>query len=268
MSVRTLLLTPVIAVLALAAIAGSARPAAALDGEEQAFLGMINQYRAQNGLGALTASGTLNTASLWMSQDMGANAYFSHTDSQGRDPFTRMAAFGYGHNTWKGENLAAGADSAQSAFDLWKGSPGHNANMLNGNFKAIGIGRANVPGSPFGWYWTTDFGGFVDGAAPPPPPPPPPPPAPKPVPVTPVPVTPAPTPPPTPVPTPEPTPVPTPAPTPVPVPDWQVIAGELEPWWSRLTVVEDGTILNSVSYFAQRYLQHTSGSLVAAGASS
>jgi len=82
-------------VLALAVFAGSARPAAALDGEEQAFLGMINQYRAQNGLGALSVSGTLNTASLWMSQDMGANAYFSHTDSQGRDPFTRMAAFGY-----------------------------------------------------------------------------------------------------------------------------------------------------------------------------
>jgi hypothetical protein len=54
----------------------------------------------------------------------------------------------------------------------------------------------------------------------------------------------------------------------VPVPDWQVIAGELEPWWSRLTVVEDGTILNSVSYFAQRYLQHTSGSLVTAGVTS
>jgi uncharacterized protein YkwD len=268
---RAFLLTPVVAFLALAAIGGQARPAAALDGEETAFLGLINQYRAQNGLGGLAVSGTLTTASLWMSQDMGANAYFSHTDSLGRDPFTRMAAFGYNYNTWKGENLAAGADSAQSAFDLWKNSPGHNANMLNGNFQAIGIGRANVAGSPFGWYWTTDFGGFVDGAAPPPPPPPPPPtpaPTPKPVAVTPVPVTPAPTPEPTPPPTPEPTPVPTPAPTPVPVPDWQVIASELEPWWSRLTVVEDGTILNSVSYFAQRYLQHTSGSLVTAGAGS
>jgi hypothetical protein len=252
-------------------MAGSARPAEALDAEETAFLGLINQYRAQNGLGPLTATATLNSASLWMSQDMGAKGYFSHTDSLGRDPFARMAAFGYNYNTWKGENLAAGADSAQGAFNLWKNSPGHNANMLNGNFKAIGIGRAHVPGSPFGWYWTTDFGGLVDGGAPPPPappppPPPPPPPTPKPAPpVTPVPVTPAPTPPPTPAPTPEPTPPPTPSPTPVPVPDWQVIATELKPVWSKLTVVEDGTILESVSFFAQRYLEYTSGNLVSAG---
>ena len=112
-----LLLTPILAVLILASMAGSPKPAAALDGEETAFLGLINQYRAQNGLGGLTTTGTLNSASLWMSQDMGAKAYFSHTDSQGRDPFARMAAFGYNYNTWKGENLAAGVDSAQAALD-------------------------------------------------------------------------------------------------------------------------------------------------------
>src|SRR3989442_1964867 len=159
----------------IAASALSATSAVALDGEEQAFLGLINQYRAQNGLGGLSLDGQLNDASKWMSQDMCAKNYFSHTDSLGRDPFTRMAAFGYNYNTWKGENLAAGTDTAQSAFDLWKSSPGHNANMLNGNFTVIGIGRAYTPGSPFGWYWTTDFGGQGDAGAPPPPPPPPPP---------------------------------------------------------------------------------------------
>src|SRR6266571_3032391 len=171
----SLLLLPLAAVLALLVLAGSSRPAAALDGEENAFLGLINQYRAANGLGGLSLSAQLDDASLWMSQDMGAHGYISHTDSLGRDPFTRMAAFGYNYNTWKGENLAAGTDTAQSAFDLWKSSPGHNANMLNGNFNFIGIGRAYTPGSPFGWYWTTDFGGQGDSAPPPPPPPPPPP---------------------------------------------------------------------------------------------
>ena len=77
---------------------------------------------------------------------MGANNYFSHTDSLGRDPFQRMAAFGYNYNTWKGENLAAGADTAQGAFNLWKNSPGHNANMLNANFKVIGIARVYSAG--------------------------------------------------------------------------------------------------------------------------
>ena len=83
----------------LAASATSSGPAAALDGEEQSFLGLINQYRAQNGLGGLSLDGQLNAASKWMSEDMGANNYFSHTDSLGRDPFTRMAAFGYNYNT-------------------------------------------------------------------------------------------------------------------------------------------------------------------------
>jgi uncharacterized protein YraI len=35
--------------------------------------------------------------------------------------------------------------------------------MLNGNFGAIGIGRAYDPASPYGWYWTTVFGGESDG---------------------------------------------------------------------------------------------------------
>ncbi|HEV8574971.1 MAG TPA: hypothetical protein VGR43_09720, partial [Dehalococcoidia bacterium] len=70
-------LVPLFAVAALLiSSAGSPSPASALDGEEQAFLGLINQYRAQNGLGALSQQGQLNSASLWMSQDMGANNYF------------------------------------------------------------------------------------------------------------------------------------------------------------------------------------------------
>ena len=32
--------------------------------------------------------------------------------------------------------------------------------MLGANYTAIGIGRAYTAGSPYGWYWTTDFGGY------------------------------------------------------------------------------------------------------------
>jgi hypothetical protein len=174
---------------------------AALDSEEQLFLTLINNYRQQNGLSTLTSTVTLENAAVWMSGDMGANDYFSHTDSLGRDPWTRICSFGYCYNTWKGENIAAGTSSAQVAFDLWKGSPGHNANMLGGNYNVIGIGRVYTAGSPYGWYWTTDFGGFV-------------PPSPTATP-TPAPTS-SPTPPPTPVPTPSPTATPPPTPTPVP----------------------------------------------------
>ena len=160
------LLLAVAAVL-LAAPSDTTTAATPLDTEEQAFLTLINNYRQQNGRGALTVDTKLQDASEWMSVDMGVNAYFSHTDSLDRDPFVRMSAFGYNYNTWKGENLAAGYQTAQSVFAGWQSSLGHNANMLGSNYTAIGIARAQTVGSPFGWYWTTDFGGFVSSPMPP-----------------------------------------------------------------------------------------------------
>ena len=174
---------------------------AALDSEEQAFLTLINDYRQQNGLVTLVPESMSEAAAVWMSADMGVNAYFSHTDSLGRDPWTRMCDFGYCFNTWKGENLAAGTSSAQIAFNLWKDSPGHNANMLNANFRVIGIGRVYTAGSPYGWYWTTDFGGYIPPAATPSPT-----------------ASPAPTATPSPAPSLTATPTPSPAPTPSPTP--------------------------------------------------
>src|SRR5262249_39520310 len=42
-----------------------------------------------------------------------------------------------------------------------KNSSAHNGNMLNANFKAVGIGRDPT----LQLYWTADFGGVADGAA-------------------------------------------------------------------------------------------------------
>lgn len=133
-----------------------------LDAEEQAFLTLINNYRQQNGLSPLQASVSLTNAAKWMSADMAAKNYFSHTDSLGRDPFVRMASFGYNYNAYKGENIAAGYSDAANTFNQWKNSAGHNANMLNANYKVIGIGRVANTASTYRYYWTTDFGGYVD----------------------------------------------------------------------------------------------------------
>ncbi len=184
-----------------------------LDGEEQAFLGLINQYRAQNGLGALTVSTNLNRAATWMTRDMASNGYFSHTDSLGRAPYNRAIDCGYPQGA--GENLAAGGGWAtgQAAFDAWKASPGHNSNMLGSYYRQIGISRYYLASSPYGWYWDTDFGATDDGTGGSPPPPP--------ATNTPTPAaTNTPTPAPTSTPPPGPTNTPTPAPanTPTPAP--------------------------------------------------
>ncbi len=281
---RLLSRLPILAVLIISvtalAVAASPQPAAA-DAEEQAFLGLINQHRAANGLGPLSLNSQLNDVAVWMSRDMAGNNYFSHTDSLGRDPFQRMEDFGYTYNTWKGENLAAGVETAQAAFDLFKDSPGHNANMLNGSFTVIGIARAYGAGTTFGWYWATEFGG--QGPLPPAEPPAPP--------LEPTPLPPAPLPAPPPPPaqtaptesatpaaqnaTPQPSPAPTPTSeaTPQPAapprevasgpPSWREIASLVRPTWERLMVLDgEGSMLRLVSYTAERYLALTRGAFV------
>lgn len=136
-----------------------------LDSEEQTFVALINEYRAKNGVPSLGLSPTLNNAARWMSEDMAANDHFDHTDSLGRNLFQRMADFGYSHDTWKGENLAAGSASASHTFELWRESSAHNGNMLSRDFVVIGVARAYDPDSTHGWYWTTDFGGFDEERA-------------------------------------------------------------------------------------------------------
>jgi hypothetical protein len=77
-----------------------------------------------------------------------------------------MARSGYDYpNSYRAENLAVGYETAEKAFEAWRASSGHNANMLDGDQKVIGIARVHVPGSAYGWYWTTDFGSEVDPTA-------------------------------------------------------------------------------------------------------
>jgi uncharacterized protein YkwD len=145
--------------------------ASLLSGEEQAVLDYVNGYRAQNGLNPLAVSFSLTESARWMSQDMGEGDYFSHTDSLGRSPFDRMAASGYdcvAYNTWCGENLAAGISTGSETFELWRNSPGHNANMLNPNYVVAGVAAVFNQDSTYGWYWTLDMGGVDEsGQAPP-----------------------------------------------------------------------------------------------------
>ena len=147
----------------ISATLASASPASssALDSEEWAFLTLINNYRAQNGAGPLQVSVALRNSSLWMSNDMATHNGSSHSDSFGRDPYTRLVSFNYPYFPW-GENIAGGYGSAQSVFNAWVNSPEHQRNMVNPTFAVMGIGRTYNSASSYGWYWVTDFGGYVD----------------------------------------------------------------------------------------------------------
>jgi uncharacterized protein YkwD len=138
-----------------------------LEAQEAEFLRLINEYRGSKGLSPLVATKLLDQVAYDHSLDMATHAYFDHNDLAGKSPFDRMRAAGY-QGGWMAENIAAGNDSAAATFEQWKTSPGHDANMLGTHYKAIGIGRAHADGSPYGWYWTTDFGDVVDASQIPP----------------------------------------------------------------------------------------------------
>jgi uncharacterized protein YkwD len=133
------------------------------DSQECAMLSQINAYRKANGKASLRLSRTLGAAAEHHSRDMAAHNYFGHTLYNGTTWIQNIANHGYpSSNTYRGENIAAGYSSAASTFNQWKNSSGHRANMLNGTFKAIGIGRAYNSSARYRWYWTTTFGSVVD----------------------------------------------------------------------------------------------------------
>lgn len=158
---------PLLVLVSVFLFAGVAQ-ARSYSAEEAAFFNLINNYRAQKGLPRLQASDTVAEAAARHSLDMGKYGYFSHTTAgsdffaRGSQPWDRMSSVGYGYQTAMAENIAAGQQTAQQVFDAWRTSSGHNANMLSGSYKVIGIARRTVSGSPYGVYWTTDFGGAVD----------------------------------------------------------------------------------------------------------
>jgi uncharacterized protein YkwD len=171
--VVTLALLVVCSLLLFGLLAAPAK-AASYSAEEIGFVRLINDYRVSQGLQPLLVSDMISEASDRHSSDMGKYAFFDHYTTGGSDwfaigasPWDRMAASGYNFNTYMGENIAAGSlySSAAAVFQGWRNSPGHNVNMLGANFKVIGVSLVYVAGSPYGYYWTTDFGGYVDSTA-------------------------------------------------------------------------------------------------------
>lgn len=128
---------------------------------------LINAYRQENGLGALSLSSPLSVASERHSEDMGTYGFFAHDTAQssyyqpGWGHSERIAQEGYDYNTFTAENLAYGQATPQEVFEAWRDSPSHNAAML-GDYSVVGIGFVNVGGVP---YWTTVFGAEADPSA-------------------------------------------------------------------------------------------------------
>ncbi|KAB7733057.1 CAP domain-containing protein [Rudanella paleaurantiibacter] len=145
---------------------GSGRVAAATTVQQQEILTYLNQARSKSCLcGSTTYPATtplqlntkLNAASDKHAVDMATYNYFSHTGRDGSRPWDRMTREGY---VWRtaGENIAAGYTTTRAVVDGWLRSPGHCANIMNPNFKEVGVGYGYSTTSTYKHYWVTDFG--------------------------------------------------------------------------------------------------------------
>lgn len=110
-----------------------------------------NAERRAAGCDDLDVDLRLAAAAQGHADDMAANDYFSHTGRDGREFDDRISA--EGHPAPAGENIAAGQSTAAAVVQAWMDSPGHRRNILDCDFRSIGVGYA-----PAGNYWVQNFG--------------------------------------------------------------------------------------------------------------
>ncbi|GGQ80206.1 hypothetical protein GCM10010250_59870 [Streptomyces althioticus] len=118
-----------------------------------AVLRLVNAERAKVGCSPVTADGALTALATAFSDDMADRGFFDHTDPDGDTPWDRAQAAGIGN--LGGENIARGQADAEAVMEAWMNSPGHKANILNCDFKTLGVGVHMGPGGP---WWTQNFG--------------------------------------------------------------------------------------------------------------
>jgi uncharacterized protein YkwD len=136
---------------------------------EAATLCLVNVQRAHHGERALRANADLDRSAAAHSEDMVARNYFDHTSPGGETLLDRIKASTYlppraGYIL--GENIALGTMQLATPAAIvasWMKSPGHRANILNGDFRDSGLGvvarapRSYGHGQP-GATYTQQFG--------------------------------------------------------------------------------------------------------------
>jgi len=122
--------------------------------QNTAMICMHNVGRNANGRSSLTQNTPLMSASAAKANDIITCNEFSHT-ACGR-PFDYWIKFYNYPGLCYGENIAQGYQTVRAAFIAWMNSPGHRANILNANYRDIGVA---VQGASSQKTWVMNPGG-------------------------------------------------------------------------------------------------------------
>lgn len=146
--------------------ASAEEPATAAAAED--MLGRLNAARTANGLRPYRSSPLLAAVAAAHAREVAENNHYSHTGLDGRSARQRMADAGYGagHSGVRTSENFVARSTVEEGFQWLMDDPGHRPNMLDAQFREVGVGAAPTR---FGFVWVLDFGmydGVDDLAAP------------------------------------------------------------------------------------------------------
>lgn len=120
---------------------------------EAQMFSLVNKERREMGIAELVWDPQIVTVSRAHSRDMWERRYFSHINPDGEDPGERLSGGGVEYGL-AGENIAL-APTVSLAHQGLMNSEGHRRNMLDPNFRKIGIGV--IDGGVYGKMFTQNF---------------------------------------------------------------------------------------------------------------
>lgn len=120
----------------------------------QDVIRLTNDERAKHKLPPVKEHALLSKVAQAHSDNMAGQKKMAH-ELDGKAPADRVKAAGYKYSAMS-ENVAEGHPNAAAVVAGWMASPGHRANVLDGNATEIGVGVASdADGRP---YYTQVFG--------------------------------------------------------------------------------------------------------------
>lgn len=108
----------------------------------ETVVALVNKEREEAGLSALVVNDQLTAAAQAKADDMATRGYFAHQGPEGEVPWVWLDRAGYRYTT-AGENLAVNYFSSASLARAWLASERHRSNILQPDFKEVGLGIAH-----------------------------------------------------------------------------------------------------------------------------
>ena len=110
----------------------------------------ITAYRRAHNLSPVTIDPALMALAQSQANAMARANHLSHEIAGNLDHRLNASHHAKGYAV---ENVSAGYANADAALAGWQRSPGHNANLLDGHMRRMGIAAADAPDTRFKTYW-------------------------------------------------------------------------------------------------------------------